>query len=189
MHVDAPLEVCEQRDRKGLYAKARAGIIKEFTGISDPYEEPEKPDVAIDDHRRVPDEAAQQIVLHLEHGRDTSAPEKTKNEAAEPPCRPSPFGPETRQHDSTRRRPPTHRGRPPGRRARPLPPSLPAPLPWSMRESGGDPVTEADRRVDEVLRRMLPESGEGWLSEETVDDLVNGSTRTGLGRRSDRRHP
>lgn len=39
-------------------------------------------------------------------------------------------------------------------------------------KSGGDPVTEADRRVDEVLSRMLPEEGEGWLSEETVDDLV-----------------
>jgi myo-inositol-1(or 4)-monophosphatase len=39
-------------------------------------------------------------------------------------------------------------------------------------KSGGDPVTEADRRVDEVLRRLLPEEGEGWLSEETVDDLV-----------------
>ena len=38
VHVDTPIEVCEQRDRKGLYAKARAGIIKEFTGISDPYE-------------------------------------------------------------------------------------------------------------------------------------------------------
>src|SRR5207245_11449848 len=40
VHVATPLEVCEQRDRKGLYAKARAGILKEFTGISDPYEEP-----------------------------------------------------------------------------------------------------------------------------------------------------
>jgi len=38
------------------------------------------------------------------------------------------------------------------------------------RKAGGDPVTEADQRVDDVLRRMLPESGEGWLSEETVDD-------------------
>jgi sulfate adenylyltransferase len=43
VHVATPLEVCEQRDRKGMYAKARAGIIKEFTGISDPYEVPETP--------------------------------------------------------------------------------------------------------------------------------------------------
>ena len=40
VHVVTPLDVCEQRDRKGLYAKARAGVLTEFTGISDPYEEP-----------------------------------------------------------------------------------------------------------------------------------------------------
>ena len=43
VHVATTLETCEARDRKGLYAKARAGIIKEFTGISDPYEEPAEP--------------------------------------------------------------------------------------------------------------------------------------------------
>ena len=48
VHVATPLEVCEERDRKGLYAKARAGIIKEFTGISDPYEAPEAPGDRID---------------------------------------------------------------------------------------------------------------------------------------------
>ena len=48
IHVATPLEVCEQRDRKGLYAKARAGIIKEFTGISDPYEAPETRRCGID---------------------------------------------------------------------------------------------------------------------------------------------
>jgi adenylyl-sulfate kinase len=46
--VDAPIEVCEQRDAKGLYAKARAGEIAEFTGITSPYEPPEKPDVRLD---------------------------------------------------------------------------------------------------------------------------------------------
>ena len=66
VHVDTPLEVCEQRDRKGLYAKARAGIIKEFTGISDPYEAPVDADVTIDTTALTPEEAAQQIVLHLE---------------------------------------------------------------------------------------------------------------------------
>ena len=55
-----------QRDRKGLYAKARAGIIKEFTGISDPYEEPADADVVIDTTDVTPEEAAQQILLHLE---------------------------------------------------------------------------------------------------------------------------
>ena len=66
VHVDTPLEVCEERDRKGLYAKARAGIIKEFTGISDPYETPEDADIVIDTTRLTAEEAAQQIVLHLE---------------------------------------------------------------------------------------------------------------------------
>ena len=66
VHVDTPLEVCEQRDRKGLYAKARAGIIKEFTGISDPYEEPADADITIDTTALTPEGAAQQIILHLE---------------------------------------------------------------------------------------------------------------------------
>ena len=66
VHVATPLDVCEQRDRKGLYAKARAGIIKEFTGISDPYEEPEDAEVVIDTTEVSPEEAAHRIVLHLE---------------------------------------------------------------------------------------------------------------------------
>jgi sulfate adenylyltransferase len=48
VHVSTPLEVCEARDRKGLYAKARAGLIPEFTGVSDPYEEPDDADLVID---------------------------------------------------------------------------------------------------------------------------------------------
>jgi sulfate adenylyltransferase len=66
VHVATPLEVCEQRDRKGLYAKARAGIIPEFTGISDPYEEPLDADMVIDTTDIDPDEAANQIILYLE---------------------------------------------------------------------------------------------------------------------------
>ncbi len=66
VHVSTPLEVCEQRDRKGLYAKARAGVIKEFTGISDPYEEPTDADITIDTTDISPDEAANTIMLHLE---------------------------------------------------------------------------------------------------------------------------
>ena len=66
VHISTPLEVCETRDRKGLYAKARAGIIKEFTGISDPYEEPADAEVVIDTTHVGPEEAAHEIVLHLE---------------------------------------------------------------------------------------------------------------------------
>ncbi len=66
VHIATSIEVCEQRDRKGLYAKARAGIIKEFTGISDPYEEPGDADIVIDTGELTAEEAAQQIVLHCE---------------------------------------------------------------------------------------------------------------------------
>ena len=66
IHVATPLEVCEQRDRKGLYAKARAGIIKEFTGISDPYDHPEDAEMHIDTTRLSAEEAAQQVVEMLE---------------------------------------------------------------------------------------------------------------------------
>ncbi len=65
VHVATPLEICEQRDRKGLYAKARAGIIKEFTGISDPYEEPSDAHLVIDTTDITPELAAQQILVHL----------------------------------------------------------------------------------------------------------------------------
>ena len=64
--VATPLEVCEQRDRKGLYAKARAGLIKEFTGISDPYEVPENPDMVIDTRATTPDLSAHRILVKLE---------------------------------------------------------------------------------------------------------------------------
>ena len=66
IHVSTPLAVCEARDRKGLYQKARAGELEEFTGISDPYESPQDADITIDTSHHTPDELAQQIVLHLE---------------------------------------------------------------------------------------------------------------------------
>jgi sulfate adenylyltransferase len=66
VYVATPMDVCEQRDRKGLYAKARAGLIKNFTGIGDPYEEPSKPELRLDTSERSPDEAAQRIILKLE---------------------------------------------------------------------------------------------------------------------------
>ncbi len=65
IHVATPLEVCEERDRKGLYALARAGTLKEFTGISDPYEIPEQPELSIDTSDIAPDEAVQSIILKL----------------------------------------------------------------------------------------------------------------------------
>jgi len=66
VHIATPLEVCEGRDRKGLYAKARAGLITQFTGISDPYEPPEDAEVVIDTSDITPAEAAQEVILHLE---------------------------------------------------------------------------------------------------------------------------
>jgi sulfate adenylyltransferase len=66
VHVATPLEVCEKRDRKGLYAKARAGIIKGFTGIDDPYEEPEDPEMRIDTVGLTPELAAHRIIVKLE---------------------------------------------------------------------------------------------------------------------------
>jgi len=65
VHVMTPLDVCEERDRKGLYAKARAGLIKEFTGISDPYEPPTDAELNLDTTRLTPDEAAESIVEYL----------------------------------------------------------------------------------------------------------------------------
>jgi sulfate adenylyltransferase len=66
VHIATTVEVCEQRDRKGLYAKARAGILKEFTGISDPYEVPADAEVTINTGELSAEEAAQEIILHLE---------------------------------------------------------------------------------------------------------------------------
>jgi sulfate adenylyltransferase len=66
VHVATPLEVCEERDRKGLYAMARAGKIKEFTGISDPYQVPENPEMVIDTVDITPDLAAHRILVKLE---------------------------------------------------------------------------------------------------------------------------
>jgi len=66
VHVATPLEVCEQRDRKGLYAKARAGKIKGVTGVSDPYVPPANPSLTIDTTNMTPAEAVQEILLYLE---------------------------------------------------------------------------------------------------------------------------
>lgn len=65
VYVDVPLEVAEQRDPKGLYAKARAGEIKQFTGIDAPYEAPENSELRIDNAHMGVDEAVQQIIDYL----------------------------------------------------------------------------------------------------------------------------
>ena len=66
IHVSTPLDICEARDPKGLYAGARAGRIGRFTGIGDPYEPPERPDLAIDTTAAAPGEAACRVVEALE---------------------------------------------------------------------------------------------------------------------------
>ena len=64
--VDAPLDVCEKRDPKGLYKKARAGELKGFTGIDDPYEAPVKPELVLDAGRKTADALADEVIAYLE---------------------------------------------------------------------------------------------------------------------------
>ena len=66
IHVATSLDVCEQRDRKGLYAKARAGVVKGVTGIDDPYETPEKAEVTIDTESISAELAAQRVLVKME---------------------------------------------------------------------------------------------------------------------------
>src|SRR5207244_2945886 len=66
--VNTPIGTCEQRDPKGLYKKARAGQLKGFTGIDDPYEAPEKPEIVIETETTKPEDAANQILAYLEQG-------------------------------------------------------------------------------------------------------------------------
>lgn len=66
VHVATPIATCEQRDRKGLYAKARAGLVPHFTGVSDPYERPSDAEVVIDTTEVTPADAVERIIRHLE---------------------------------------------------------------------------------------------------------------------------
>ncbi|MFA9615023.1 MAG: adenylyl-sulfate kinase [Deltaproteobacteria bacterium] len=66
IHVDCPPEVCATRDQKGIYQKAQAGIIKEFTGISAPYEPPENPELVIQSHEEDAKAAAKKVVELIE---------------------------------------------------------------------------------------------------------------------------
>ena len=66
VYVSTPLKICEQRDRKGLYAKARSGKLEKVTGVNDPYEPPSAPELTIDTSQITPMEAVQEILLFLE---------------------------------------------------------------------------------------------------------------------------
>jgi adenylylsulfate kinase len=68
VYVNVSLETAERRDPKGLYKKARAGQLKGFTGIDDPYEAPEKPEIVIETEATKPEDAAKQILAYLEKG-------------------------------------------------------------------------------------------------------------------------
>ena len=65
VHVSTPLSVCESRDPKGLYARARAGLLNAFTGVSDPYEKPTDADITIDTSNMSPNDAAEMILRFL----------------------------------------------------------------------------------------------------------------------------
>ncbi|ROR32901.1 adenylyl-sulfate kinase [Inmirania thermothiophila] len=73
IYVRCPLEVCERRDVKGLYRRARAGEIPEFTGISSPYEEPEDPEIVVDTAERTVEECVEELLAYL-RGRGLIAP-------------------------------------------------------------------------------------------------------------------
>ncbi|MEL6160941.1 MAG: adenylyl-sulfate kinase [Cyanobacteria bacterium J06627_32] len=66
VYVSAPVEVCEARDVKGLYAKARSGEIKQFTGISDPYEPPTNPEVNCETHKETLEESVDKVIAKME---------------------------------------------------------------------------------------------------------------------------
>src|SRR5947207_464733 len=80
-YVKASVAACEERDVQGLYAKARSGESKDFTGVSDPYEAPENPEIVLETEHQTPEESARQIVDYLE-GRGLLAPVDEATSAA-----------------------------------------------------------------------------------------------------------
>lgn len=74
IYCRCPLAVCEQRDKKGLYARARAGEVKEFTGISSPYEPPERPELVIDTDREGLEQSVDRIIDYLQGRNIFAAP-------------------------------------------------------------------------------------------------------------------
>ena len=75
VYVDCPLEVCEERDTKGLYGKARAGEVREFTGISAPYEIPENPEICLDNANQSVKESAEIVISYLVENKIITEPE------------------------------------------------------------------------------------------------------------------
>jgi len=69
VYVKCPIETCEQRDPKGLYQKARQGIIKDFTGISSPYEEPENPEIVVESNLNTIEDTVEQVVQYLKENK------------------------------------------------------------------------------------------------------------------------
>jgi adenylylsulfate kinase len=65
-HVSAPVDVCEKRDPKGMYQKAKAGVVKEFTGVSAPYEAPLSPEIVLDSSSKGPDVLADEVLAYFE---------------------------------------------------------------------------------------------------------------------------
>jgi sulfate adenylyltransferase len=94
VYVSTPVEVCEARDRKGLYAKARAGLIKEFTGVTDPYEEPRDADLVLDTSTMTRAQAVDAVVRMLTAGgwlaEVPSQPDEAKNGTSRSPGWPGP---------------------------------------------------------------------------------------------------
>ncbi len=76
VYVKCPLEVCIERDVKGMYARALRGELQAFTGISDPYEEPENPDIIVETDKETPEESALKVIRKLEEMRLISGPEE-----------------------------------------------------------------------------------------------------------------
>jgi sulfate adenylyltransferase len=89
IYVSTPIEVCAARDRKGLYAKARAGLIKGFTGVSDPYEEPRDADLVLDTSAMTRDEAVSAVLKLLVTG-GWLADAATETNGTPPPGTPTP---------------------------------------------------------------------------------------------------
>jgi adenylylsulfate kinase len=77
--IDTPIEVCEKRDPKGLYKKARAGQIKGFTGIDDPYEAPLQPELRVEGGTKDADTLADEVVSHLERSGVIPAPARSRD--------------------------------------------------------------------------------------------------------------
>lgn len=81
VYVKCPVEECARRDPKGLYAKAYAGEIPNFTGVSDPYEEPEEPEIVLDTQSETPEESSAKVIRKLEEMGYPPADTKITSEA------------------------------------------------------------------------------------------------------------